>query len=235
MKVKKLLEVKRGVYSKTMKELYFFQISDVLKDGRIFDKFIHLLSREKQQRLGRIRCDISRTLSFYSELIARHLICKKYNVKNENLVFSKNKYGKPYVTNIADCHFNISHTKNAVAVAISDTPVGIDTEKIKTADKKVAGSFFYKDEFDYIISSDDGGIDKRFFEVWTKKEAYIKYLGGSISMLKSFSVFSDVISNKISTYQLNKYVLSVCLDQKFTQENINVLSEERVIDLCLDL
>ncbi len=56
--------------------------------------------------------------------------------------------------------------------------------------------------------------DRRFSEIWTRKEAYIKRDDRNIS-LGSFSIdtFKDVIDGQIKTYCIGKYVISVCGNQ----------------------
>lgn len=39
----------------------------------------------------------------------------------------RNNFGKPYV-NIEHLHFNLAHTKNLLAIAVANHPVGIDVE-----------------------------------------------------------------------------------------------------------
>lgn len=146
-------------------------------------------------------------LSLYSELIVRNHICHKHKMKNSAIKFDTNHYGKPLLKNYKNFHFNISHTHNAIAVAITDSPVGIDLEKVKEVDLKIAKRFFTEREIDYIICGDN--LAKRFFEVWTKKEAYIKYVGKGLSIpLKSFSVLD--IAEKIVTTEKDGYIISVC-------------------------
>ncbi len=69
--------------------------------------------------------------------------------------------------NIPHIQFNISHAGDYIACAVSDDPVGVDIELIKTADMQIAERFFTTDETAYIKS---GQQEQRFYEVWTKKE-----------------------------------------------------------------
>ena len=46
-------------------------------------------------------------------------------------------FGKPFLRELPNIHFNISHTKGLVVCAIGMTSVGIDAEKIKPYPKSV--------------------------------------------------------------------------------------------------
>ena len=83
--------------------------------------------------------------------------------------------------------FNVSHTGNYVACALSDEPVGIDIEQMRPSDQKIAERFFTLDERAYISANDSTAS---FYEIWTKKESRIKWEGRGLSKpLPSFSVF----------------------------------------------
>ncbi len=97
--------------------------------------------------------------------------------KHNNVEIVKTEKGKPYFKYIPDLFFSISHTDGLTVIALSDCEVGIDVEKIKKADLRVVRRFL-KNEADYITEKDS---DRRFFEVWTKKEAYLKCKGTGLS------------------------------------------------------
>ncbi len=91
---------------------------------------------------------------------------------------SKNENGKPYIDG-ANIHFSISHTNGLCAVAISDTPIGIDCEKIDPAYLDRVDSFskrYFTPNEQNEIKESENKLGK-FFEIWTRKEAYIKKYG----------------------------------------------------------
>lgn len=44
-------------------------------------------------------------------------------------MFYKGEYGKPHINGYPNFYYNISHTSNAIAVAIANNPIGVDIEK----------------------------------------------------------------------------------------------------------
>ncbi len=140
----------------------------------------------------------------------RAFACKKLGIKNSEIVFEKGKHGKPYIKRYPNFHYNISHTRNAIAVVVSDNPVGIDIEKIRKAELQIANSFFTKTEQEY-INEFSSKADKRFYKIWTKKEAYIKYIGKGLLMpLNSFNTLDETISQQLQTFEKGEYMISVC-------------------------
>jgi 4'-phosphopantetheinyl transferase len=102
-----------------------------------------------------------------------------------------NPYGKPSVKNRPDFHYNLTHSGCWVAIAYGNDILGIDVEKIdwNPGKEKLAHRFFTCDEQEYVLRQDNQGTGNRFYEIWTAKEGYLKYLGtGLQKALDSFSV-----------------------------------------------
>lgn len=79
-------------------------------------------------------------------------------------------------------HISISHCKVAVAVAISDSPVGIDVEGIRRYSPELGQRIFNMQELQIIESSDNP--DREFSRIWTRKEAYLKQTGVGIQSME---------------------------------------------------
>jgi len=94
---------------------------------------------------------------------------------------------KPYVegTNI---DFNLSHSSDYFAFIIStyeNLYVGVDIELVKVNLDLVpiVNNYFHKNEISYILNSGSNNLTQqlRFYEVWTRKEAFLKMLGIGLS------------------------------------------------------
>ena len=127
--------------------------------------------------------------------------------KYDNTEIIKNEKGKPYFKHIPDLFFSISHTDGLTVIALSDCEVGIDVEKVRKADLRVVRRFS-KEEADYITEKES---DRRFFEIWTMKEAYLKCKGTGISGgLNSVNVLE--LQFKVMDYE--EYIISVYSESK---------------------
>lgn len=214
-----------------MNNLYFLQINETI-DEPIFLQMLELLSPEKREQIKRYRFDLDKKLSLYSEALVRILACQFLNISNKDITFVKSSFGKPYIQEYSNFHFNISHTKSAIAVIISDKSIGVDIEAIREADMLIANRFFTDDEIRYITEANEYK-NKRFFEIWTKKEAYIKYIGKGLSIpLNSFNTLDDDLSSIITTFEKDGYIISVCGNYAAVKYNMVDLFEENIINMA---
>jgi len=180
-----------------------------------FNSLIPFVSKEKQGRIRRFRFFRDAQNTLLGDILIRSEICRKTCLKNKELEFSTNKYGKPFITNNVCYYFNIAHSGNYVACSIASEPVGIDIELIEPIDLKLAERYFAPDETAYIMDSQS---ITRFFEVWTKKESRIKWEGRGLSKpLSSFSVFDSSeleIINYYNVFQNSDVISHVCSTSK---------------------
>lgn len=91
------------------------------------------------------------------------------------------KSGKPFFGNIANLHFNISHSGSEVAIAFSTHPVGFDMELL---DRKrdclaIADRFFTKQEAMELKGAGES-VNELFVKTWTAKEAMLKLSGDGL-------------------------------------------------------
>lgn len=121
--------------------------------------------------------------------------------------------GKPYILN-KDLFFNISYTDSMYAIGLSDNEIGVDIEKIRNGFKEsiIAKRVFSNGERKYIK---EGDSRKRFFEIWTMREAYVKYLGVGIDGGFFRMNILDIKKRfNIETRFVGDIVISVCSDFK---------------------
>lgn len=86
--------------------------------------------------------------------------------------------GKPYIKNYPKLHFNLSHCRRYVAVAIHSSPVGVDIECRRKVSQSLIRRVCSEDEQQSIAAAQDP--DMEFLRLWTCKEAYLKYTGTGI-------------------------------------------------------
>lgn len=118
--------------------------------------------------------------------IAVSILLEKALGKKVEDTFIYNSYGKPFLPN--GKYFNISHSGDYTVLVTSDSLIGVDIEKHEFIDfLQIAPSCFTLNEIDYLVNSHNKTF--AFYELWTLKESYIKYLGTGFSLEpKSFSM-----------------------------------------------
>ena len=176
-----------------------------------------LMREEKQNRVDRFRFQDDKKRTVAGEMIARKAISEKCNVNPDEIVFTTEEHGKPFAESLS-IHFNISHSEDFVVCAVSDTPVGIDIEKIRPINLKTAKKFCNEDELLYIFGhmpaendfaeTTDTVLLTRFFEIWTKKEAYGKCIGEGLC----FEIPENNYKFEVF-YDIDGYIITLCSEQ----------------------
>ncbi|HPE87332.1 MAG: 4'-phosphopantetheinyl transferase superfamily protein [Bacteroidales bacterium] len=129
----------------------------------------------------------------YSELLMRLLFRHELGISLPDQQFSINIHGKPQPEGVEGWYFNKSHSVDYVVVATGPVPVGVDVEKIRQARMHVAIRYFSSTENGLLdaISSPERR-DQLFYQLWTSREAYLKFLGQGIAYgLSNFSIVSS--------------------------------------------
>ena len=171
-----------------------------------FNALYYKSDERRKAKVDRLRKKPSKKLSVAAGNLVRNAIAKEVNMKPEDLRFRTAKNGKPYVEN-ANVQFSISHSCDIAVCAISDKPVGIDIELIRNANVNVARRLFTPDEQVYVFEKWTQ-VRERFFEVWTRKEAYAKMLGRGVSYFPQFSVMGN---KNIKTHIRERYIVSIAV------------------------
>lgn len=128
-----------------------------------------------------------------AEILTSAVLIKKalkdLNINEADVTYDKAIDGKPYFSNIENLYYNLSHSGDYVVLAMSDTNVGIDIQKIEPKIKNVAKRFFTDEENQYLNSLDGEERIFAFYKIWSVKESYIKYTGRGLRQeLSSFNV-----------------------------------------------
>lgn len=97
---------------------------------------------------------------------------------NGNFVY--NEHDKPFMQNalggrIEGVDFSISHCKNAIAVVLSDRPVGVDVESFRHAEEPLLKRTMNPEEQAEVRNAADPA--EAFTRLWTRKEALLKLRG----------------------------------------------------------
>jgi 4'-phosphopantetheinyl transferase len=109
----------------TVSDIIVVEISENSQDAH-WDKFLPFISPERLNQIEKYRFDIDKKLSVYAEFLVKRRVQSEFGVPNNKIIFAQNEYGKPYLPDFPNLHFDISHTRNALAIAFSKKPSGID-------------------------------------------------------------------------------------------------------------
>ncbi|PEY73218.1 4'-phosphopantetheinyl transferase family protein [Bacillus thuringiensis] len=189
-----------------MIEIHAIKVPSVIEE-ELFSNLLHLVSRDKKERITRYmkQKDAYRTL--LGELLVRSEICKKYNVRNSEIDFEYNIYKKPFLKQNLNFFFNISHSGEWVICATHNAPVGIDIEHIRSIDLDVAlhiaKCFFAKEEYEELLNKNQDEQIHYFYDLWTLKESFLKALGKGLTIPLNSFVIKKYNENHIELLQEN--------------------------------
>jgi 4'-phosphopantetheinyl transferase len=110
----------------------------------------------------------------------KHWLTLQQRLKEWNGDFVFNEHDKPFMQNalgqrIKGVDFSISHCKNAIAVALSDRPLGVDVESFRHAEGALLRRTMNPEEQAEVLAATDPA--EAFTRFWTRKEAVLKLRG----------------------------------------------------------
>lgn len=201
-------KTKRKRVTATENGVYYLRFGQTLSWDCVC-AYLPLVSEQRQQRLARFAVEKDKVASLLAQLLARYVLTQTLGIDNTQIHFARGAHGKPYLESFADVHFSVSHTDGCVAFAIGTGRLGVDAEKRRPANLRIAERFFTARETERIYASADR--QAAFFEVWTKKEAYLKMRGtGLTESLRDFDVFDERPRVRFETRVLSEHTLSCC-------------------------
>lgn len=181
------------------------------------ETLLSLLSPERQQKILRYHFDDDKILSLYASVLTRLALIRQLHCSNHQLSFEQIPNHKPYlktdgILNSVSIDFSFSHTRHAVLLGITEQgKIGVDIEKLKETSLDIMDHVFHPQEIAYVKEAPISKQFLHFFEIWTKKEAYTKYLGtGLVTDLVSINTLANPIKNLLCTWKEGDYICSVC-------------------------
>ena len=178
-----------------MHKLYLFDEYEHLSEEFILHA-LQFLPENRRIRAMRYRRTIDRWNCVITYLMLQYGLREYFGITPFEIAFGK--YGKPYLSQFPDVHFNISHCDTGCAVVVADCSVGVDIQDIRPFSWKVAKRVCCEREL--IELEDSADRDKLFTMMWTMKECYGKVAGTGI-LNKRFKIDNNLVNvtTKIDT------------------------------------
>lgn len=202
-------------------------ISQIDEDG--YGRLFAQASPERQRRADRYPRREDKIRCVAADALIRYAVEQALNISEFTVV--QDALGKPCVQGKEDFHFNLSHSGRWVVIAYGDSPVGIDVQQMQPDVQKdgIARRWFTVDEQNDLFDAHGDNRTRRFFQIWTAKESYLKYLGvGLRRSLDSFSVVPDGshLGVRLNSLFLDDHCMTTC-----TQDENTTIKHLRVQEL----
>ena len=199
-------------------KLFVCNITELIsrqEDSEMWQQALSNLPAQRMEKVRRYKYHEDKARSIAAGFLLGYTLKKECGLTSWELAYGEQ--GKPYFKDVEGFHFNLSHSENYVLLGIDDNPCGVDIQKKKVLRSGFAKRFFHPRELEYGIqkssiartnknneivqtndatddisadgiSPDDVSVDIQM-EIWSMKEAFMKYSGKGMSRnLLSFSV-----------------------------------------------
>ncbi len=188
----------------------------------LYEELLKWIDLDYKERILRYHFWEDRQRSLLGRLLCTYAIIKNFGYSSNEIKFTENAYGKPFVSGDNSIYFNVSHSGDWVVCVINTSVAGIDVQEIKPMKNSISERFFTKEENDYLLSLKENNQLHGFYDIWSLKEAYIKALGVGLSMpLNEFTIVKSMNDIKVKgtrdtefyfrQYNMGEeYKLSVC-------------------------
>ena len=146
-----------------------------------------IFSEGRKAKIEKITHDDDKQLSACVELLLIHALKELDDGIELPLKITEEESGnlllETPVKGYEKIYFNMSHSRDYAACVVSDNPVGIDIETIKTKEVEHMDKILHPDEM-LLLSfvSNPSEKKKYFYECWVSKESYLKNLGCGLSV-----------------------------------------------------
>lgn len=137
-----------------------------------------LLDAQEQARHARFLCQRTARTYAHAHTLKRCLLSRHHPLHAPlSWRFESGPAGKPALQPPAPCHFNLSHSGDAIAVAVAGQPVGLDIEshRVLSDGLAIAQRVFHPRERLWLQAQPD--FTAAFYRLWTLKEALLKATG----------------------------------------------------------
>jgi 4'-phosphopantetheinyl transferase len=159
--------------------------------GKILDedidcqKYWQILDAIERANAEKINNDLLRKRYIVVHARLRVFLAQALNEQPEKISIKKAEQGKPYLADHPELAFNLSHSSNAMVIAIGwNCQLGVDMEYLKPRNS-LAGlvdKCFAEEENVYWSALPDTQKLTEFYRFWTRKEAFVKATGRGIAL-----------------------------------------------------
>ena len=112
----------------------------------------------------------------------------------------KTEAGKPFFPDQPNVFFSIAHADGMAAVAIGNSPCGIDVEGERDISERIRKKYL------------EGAPESEALLRWTERESYGKYEGSGFFAEPNYKDVS------FSTFKINGFTVTICTDKNETVE-----------------
>lgn len=163
------------------------------------------LSHYRSEKIKRIKNKKNKLQSVAAELVLNYGVKKCFGI-DAPVNYMPDEHGKPFFTDI-NAFFSLSHSDEYAVCALSDCAVGVDIQKKRNVNMKLAERFFTSDEFEAIQKNPTDDFNR----IWARKEALSKAVGLGLQIgFSNINVMDDCILYDGKSYRISDIDFNKC-------------------------
>jgi 4'-phosphopantetheinyl transferase len=151
------------------------------------DKFAVTLAPDEHERAARFFSSRDQDRFVAARGLVRAMLGKYLGIEPADSKFAYGPNGKPTLAGALaghELHFNVAHSEDLALFAFSRAgSVGVDLERLRPLDDagELAARFFSRSESAVLLQYPEDEQIGAFFDLWTRKEAWLKATGEGIT------------------------------------------------------
>lgn len=165
----------------------------VVADDAHYPTYLRILDAVEQAHAETIKNPLPRKRYVEVHGRLRMVLAQTLNVPPETITIQKTEHGKPYLVDTPEWVFNLSHSANAMVIAVAwNCQLGVDVEfcKPRTGLAGLVDKCFGEEEIAYWKRLPEDQKVTEFYRFWTRKEAFVKATGRGIALGLSHCVIN---------------------------------------------
>ncbi len=165
-----------------------------------------LFPPERQNEVLACANDRVRRQKYYAWKLLGYALQYSCGLDMDVLTFDKEKSGKWTLPN---CYFSLSHSHNAVAVAVANRPIGVDVELVSGRKKEILQKTLTAAERTEYETLPSHTKIEYLIKTWTQKESFFKMTGDGVFRPSKIVVDKSVVLTQKIQISGEEYALSV--------------------------
>lgn len=167
-------------------------------DDAHYQNYWRILDAAEQAHAEKIKNDLPRKRYVEVHGRLRNVLAQTLNERPEKINIKKTEHGKPYLADTPELVFNLSHSADAMVIAIGrNCRLGVDIEyyKPRAGLAGLVDKCFAEEEIAYWNNLPETQKTVGFYRFWTRKEAFVKATGRGIALGLKHCVISPENQN----------------------------------------
>jgi 4'-phosphopantetheinyl transferase len=214
----------------------YYLLPDLITNTSLLDECRFILAPEERQRVDLLALQRHRNERLLARATLRKALSDLTGLSPSTWQFRKNAHGRPEIEAPSDhrhLKFSVSHADGLIACLLSwHREVGLDVEPIQQVDGMldIADRYFARCETVSLRALPGHEQGRRFLELWTLKESYLKARGLGLSIpltevaftIKKNAVYArfgaqladDPVRWQFNLERLNDYLIATTVERR---------------------